>query len=195
MLRRKISTTRYINFDDEDVKPSAPSGLDVASLLNNEFLSDFKIKCANGNAIPAHKVVLALSSPVFNRMLQANFKESAECEIVITDFAYEVVMEMVRFMYTGKTAEINGMAMDLLKMAEKYELTRLKSRCEEIIIRTLSVTTVIDLFTFADTYNAVQLEAAAIQFIMSYFVTVRNTSGYKSLPQRLLFKLCDVAMG
>lgn len=63
--------------------------------------------------------VLLVTSPVFKRMLQTDFKESTECEVTITDFSYEIIMEMVVFMYTGEATNIDTKAIDLLKIADK----------------------------------------------------------------------------
>ena len=44
----------------------------------------------------------------------------------IKDVEYEVLREMLRFVYTGKAPNLERMADDLLAAADKYALERLK---------------------------------------------------------------------
>ncbi len=65
-------------------------------------------------------------SPVFKAMLEADFKESNQSIIRIDDFDYDVVMQMLEYIYTSKAPKIDEMADRLLAIAEKVRLIFLK---------------------------------------------------------------------
>ncbi|MBZ3872449.1 Speckle-type POZ protein-like [Sciurus carolinensis] len=71
----------------------------------------------------------------------------------------------MRFVYTGKAPNLDKMADNLLAVADKYALERLKVMCEEALCSNLSVENVADTLVLADLHSAEQLKAQAIDFI------------------------------
>lgn len=72
---------------------------------------------------------LLARSPVFSAMLKLPMKESLENIIAIEDFNQDVVAEMLRFIYTGDAPKLSEMSEDLLAVADKYGIARLKKMC------------------------------------------------------------------
>lgn len=62
-------------------------------------------------------------------MLKLPMKESLENIIAIEDFNQDVVAEMLRFIYTGDAPKLSEMSEDLLAVADKYGIARLKKMC------------------------------------------------------------------
>lgn len=60
-------------------------------------------------------------SPVFKAMLEADCKESNQSIIRIDDFDYDIVMQMLEYVYTSKAPKIYEMADKLLTIAEKVQ--------------------------------------------------------------------------
>lgn len=58
-------------------------------------------------------------SSYFNNLFEANMEETRTCHIAITDFKYEVVQEMFRYIYTAEVPRLFDFATDLLKAADK----------------------------------------------------------------------------
>jgi speckle-type POZ protein len=81
---------------------------------------------------------------------------------------HEVFREMLRFIYTGKAANLERMADDLLAAADKYALERLKVMCEEALCTNLSTENSAEVLILADLHSADQLKAQAIDFINTY---------------------------
>lgn len=52
-------------------------------------------------------------------MLETDCKESNQSIIQINDFDYDVVMQMLEYVYTSKASKIDEMADRLLMIAEK----------------------------------------------------------------------------
>lgn len=65
---------------------------------------------------------LKARSAVFAAMFEHDMVESMLNRVVITDIDHEVLKEMLNFMYTGKTPNLNKMAQGLLAAADKVKL-------------------------------------------------------------------------
>ena len=87
-------------------------------------------------------------------------EEKKNCRVEVKDVEPEVMAELLRFIYTGKTAaNLESMAADLLAAADKYALERLKVMCEEALCNGLTVENVCDVLKIADLHSAEQLKA------------------------------------
>ena len=84
----------------------------IRFIFNNELLSDVKfVFSASHNEsesqksrkcmIPAHKFVLAISSPVFYAMFYGEMAETADT-IQLPDCHYESLLELFRFLYNDE---------------------------------------------------------------------------------------------
>ncbi|KAK7536798.1 uncharacterized protein J3D65DRAFT_695587 [Phyllosticta citribraziliensis] len=73
-----------------------------ASYFENERHADVSIVCRDGRAIKAHKLVLSLGSPYFEKALNPahNFKESQSNEVHLHDEDPAVVKAVLQFIYT-----------------------------------------------------------------------------------------------
>lgn len=72
----------------------------LVSLFSNVTHSDVTIS-VDGKRLNAHKNILAARSTVFSAMLTHNMTESITNIITITDISYDVMKEVLRFIYTG----------------------------------------------------------------------------------------------
>jgi len=119
-------------------------------------------------------------------------EERKQNRVAITDVDHEVLREMLRFIYTGRAANLERMADDLLAAADKvcflslvllscflnllyvvltlffraqYALERLKVMCEEALCNNLSIDNAADILILADLHSADQLKVQTIEFI------------------------------
>ncbi len=57
---------------------------------------------------------------------------------MIEDLDYDVVTEMLTYIYSGRCSrEVGDLAMELLVAADKYRLEELKAHCERTLIQVL----------------------------------------------------------
>ena len=85
-----------------------------------------------------HKCVLTAHSDVFRAMFShKETVENTQSRLKITDFDSKIVGQMLKFLYTGELAEelATEDLVELLKIAEKYQLKLLKSISEEKLIK------------------------------------------------------------
>lgn len=60
----------------------------------------------------------------------------------VADFDYETIKELIEYMYTGKVKQTTD---QLLIAADKYGVIDLKELCEEQLIQTIKMKTVVSL--------------------------------------------------
>lgn len=66
-------------------------------------------------------------SKVFETMLSGKFKEGDEKEVRIEDCGFEVVEQMIEYMYTGNVTGIGKAPQELLMLAERVKTYFLNS--------------------------------------------------------------------
>uniref|UniRef100_A0AC35F686 BTB domain-containing protein n=1 Tax=Panagrolaimus sp. PS1159 TaxID=55785 RepID=A0AC35F686_9BILA len=92
--------------------------------------TDFDI-IVDGQTIHIHKLIVSVESKVFTTTFEANFKESKEKKVTITDFKYEIVQAAIDYCYGQNISAIledQQKAIDLLYFANKYDFITLKLR-------------------------------------------------------------------
>nr|CAB3266537.1 speckle-type POZ protein B [Phallusia mammillata] len=157
--------------------PECRLAMDLQSLLDQSSFTDC-IFSVDGNEYKAHKAVVAARSPVFRAMFEHEMEESKLNRVEIPDISHEVFKEMLSFLYTGTSPNLDEMAADLLAAADKYALERLKVMCEESLCSNLSVENVAEILILADLHNASQLKEMAIDFINNHALDVMETGGF-----------------
>lgn len=168
---------------------------DLREVYKNGEFTDVVLS-VNGKEYRAHKLILTARSPVFANMFKHDVKESQENKVNITDFDEQVVEEMLNYMYTGVSENLNMMADKLLVAAEKYGLDELKDMSEVIMVENLSVENAIERLIFADLYQAHKLKSSAINYIVKKSMEVMQTKAWKNIAiaplHPLLFaELCE----
>ncbi|XP_050545491.1 protein roadkill isoform X3 [Daktulosphaira vitifoliae] len=155
---------------------------DLGNLFEVQKFSDVTLS-VSGREFQAHKAILAARSPVFAAMFEHEMEERKQNRVAITDVDHEVLREMLRFIYTGRAANLERMADDLLAAADKYALERLKVMCEEALCNNLSVDNAADILILADLHSADQLKVQTIEFINTHATDVMETTGWKTMIQ------------
>ena len=74
-----------------------------------------------------------------------------------------------------------NLASSLMTAADKYNLPKLKSLCEESICNNIEVSNAADILVLAHMYEASNLKAMAVDFIMNNFAKVSETSGFVNI--------------
>ncbi|KAG1682115.1 Protein roadkill [Nymphon striatum] len=118
-------------------------------------------------------------------MFEHEMEERKQNRVEITDVDHEVMKEMLRFIYTGKAPNLDKMADDLLAAADKYALDRLKVMCEEALCSNMTIDTAAEVLMLADLHSADQLKAQAIDFINTHATDVMETSGWKTMINKV----------
>lgn len=162
---------------------------DLGDLFSKSTLTD-AVVYAEGQPIHTHKALLAARSAVFQSMFERIARENRPNVILINDLPFEVVQELITFMYSGK---VDMVSLELLAAAERYEIKGLKRICSGSIIKKLSVSTAIDTLITAHVNKCTELEAAAVKFVANHWKNVRreDTFGHLQNWPQILIKIID----
>ena len=128
-------------------------------IFNSEFMSDVKfvVPASTGESeskkvIPAHKFVLAISSPVFYAMLYGQMAETTD-SIELPDCEYESLLEMFRYLYCDKVNLSGSNVMQVLYLANKYMVPSLAGKCTEYLRRNLKASNVFCILPHAQKFE------------------------------------------
>lgn len=142
---------------------------DFGKLYLNEENSDVTIcvksKCDQSKQFPAHKIVLMARSKVFESMFKNEMCENKLDRIVVEDIREEVFLEALRYIYTGYIHNFDSLVYELLPVADRYGLEKLKNTCGNVLCKKLTVETAMKIVTLAHMYTVCDLKRKAIQFI------------------------------
>jgi len=94
-------------------------------LYNKGEGSDFTIVCGDVE-LPVHSFILSTRSPVLDRSVNGDFRESREKKLRIEGFKSSSVTEMVRFLYGFEVSEELEDPEELLALADMYLVEGLK---------------------------------------------------------------------
>lgn len=162
---------------------------DLGDLFSKSTLTD-AVVYAEGQPIHTHKALLAARSPVFQSLFERLARENRPNVILINDLTFEVVQELISFMYSGK---VNMVSLELLSAAERYDIKGLKRICSTSIIKKLSVSTAIETLITAHVNKCTELEAAAVKFVSNNWKNVRRENSFTHLQNwpHILIKIID----
>ena len=125
----------------------------TAFLFNNTHMSDITFVVLAGSdgtqvRVPAHKLVLAMGSPVFEAMFYGGLAEKRR-EIELPDTELPYLLEFLRFLYCDEVNLTTDNTFGVQYLAQKYIVPPLADKCWEFI----------DEYTFAclKSDNAVSL--------------------------------------
>ncbi|KAL6659237.1 hypothetical protein ACP70R_003277 [Stipagrostis hirtigluma subsp. patula] len=156
--------------------PVPPSEmLDVLGmLLESEEGADLTIK-VEGEVFRAHKIVLAMRSPVFKAELYGPMSDKRMETITIDDMRPDIFKALLHFIYKDSLPAMDYLGRDeslemvkhLLVAADRYAVERMKVMCESILAKRLDVKSVAATLALADRHHCSQLKDACIEFINS----------------------------
>ena len=133
-------------------------------IFNNELLSDVKFvvpvseaESETGKTIPAHKLVLAISSPVFYAMFYGQLAEAKDC-VELPDCEYDSLLEFLRYLYSEEANLTGSNVMHILYLADKYMVPSLAEKCSEYLRENLSTANVFSILPHAQRFEEKDLE-------------------------------------
>ncbi|XP_044184324.1 BTB/POZ domain-containing protein 6-like [Acropora millepora] len=132
-------------------------------IFNTALLSDVKfiVPMTNGESeskvIPAHKLVLAIGSPVFFAMFCGQMADTRG-SIELPDCEYESVLELFRFIYSDEVELTGRNVMHVLYLAKKYLVPSLAEKCGEFLRKNLDASNAFSILSHAQKFEDKDLE-------------------------------------
>ena len=151
--------------------------------------------------IPAHKIVLAISSPVFFAMFYGQMAETKD-SIELPDCDYDSLLELFRFLYSDEVTLSGGNVMQVIYLANKYMVPLLVEKCTEYLRDNLTAANVFSILPYAQKFQDKNLEERCWKVIEIFteeavksdnFVTAER-SVVESLVKREVLSVTEVEL-
>ena len=166
-------------------------------MFNNELLSDvmFVVRDSEGGSenmkkIPAHKFLLAISSPVFYAMFYGELAEKKD-SIDISDCDHKSLLELFRFVYSDEVNLNEDNVMQVLYLAKKYMLPSLADKCSEFLRENLDASNVFHVLTDAQKFEEKDLENHCWQVIDKETDEAVKSDGFVTIDKSVLEELVE----
>lgn len=157
-------------------------------LLKTQDHADCTFICGD-ERIPAHKLILACSSPVFELMF---FGQMAASEVELPDIDPEDFKKMLEYVYTDYV-DIGTVqsAWSLIYISQKYFLNDLLEVCVEFVKINLTVSNLLISYEYGQLYNHQELVKLCWQDILRYTKGILFNSDYHMKETTLSNILCQ----
>jgi len=172
------------DFSVVDIQSALVSPLHT--MLTEQLHSDVTLLCGKEEKeIKAHKGILAAHSPVFRSMFEERWSESKE-PVRIPDATAQTIHSLLRFLYCGTldASTLDENYMGLLAIAEKYDISHLKSIVERFIVSKTTVSNALQMVELADFQNASLVKKAAIKVIVANRMSITRSAEWLELKKR-----------
>lgn len=154
----------------------------LADLFNNGKFADVSLVAFDKEVeLKAHKAIICANSPVFTAMFEHATEERREGRVEIGDVTYDVLKEMLRFIYTGEVEDLERHAEKLYEAADKYCIDELKRLCEKVLIKRITIENVCQYLMLFDMFSSTNMKAKCISYIANNAPDVMMTKGWEEL--------------
>jgi len=167
-------------------------------MFNNELLSDVKfvVRDSQGGSesikkIPAHKFLLAISSPVFYAMFYGELAEKKDSVDVSDCDDHKSLLELFRFLYSDEVKLDADNVMQVLYLAKKYMLPSLADKCSEFLRQNLDASNVFHVLPDVQKYEEKDLENYCWEVIDKETDEAVKSDGFVTIEKSVLEELVE----
>ena len=162
----------------------------LAEFRDNGLLCDVLL-CVENREIPAHRVILAASSPYFKAMFLGNLSESKQHRVALYEIDASAIEMLVEFIYTGVLKIEKCNVHSLLYASAVLQFEKVRKACCEFLLRALNIYNCLGIRSLAETLSCHELFATAHQFVVDHFGDVAKHDEFLKQPFESLKCLLD----
>lgn len=141
----------------------------------------------NDNKIKAHTFVLALASTYFHAMFIQDTKENKDRLVNFSDdpdINSEVFRGFLDFIYNiKKISELKRIALELLILADKFDVKVLQKSCEQYLAKIIDKSNVAKILYLSSKHNCTFLKQRALVVAKSDLTVVTNSVEFSDIHQ------------
>ena len=159
-------------------------------MFNNPVMSDIKFVFPDHDKqrIPAHKYVLATSSPVFFAMFYGELRETKET-IEIRESDPDIFLQFLCFLYCDEvTYQDENNAIQLWYLADKYDVSSLVTKCLDFLDGAIKPLNAFDIIPHARKLNTEKLEESCWEVIDYNAQDIIDDNSFSELSHELLLE-------
>ena len=169
----------------------------LAGLLESGLMADVTF-AVGAEEIQGHRALLVSRSQYFATLLTSEFQEALVRRIEVCDTTPAAFRAMLRYLYTDVVVDMeDALAMDVLQLAEKYQITGLYDSVQRQCIRRLSLKTAVWWLIQSHEYHLHDLHKACLRYVVRNYRGIRNAarqsvvllSTFPELVQEVLLEL------
>ncbi|ETO29533.1 hypothetical protein RFI_07589 [Reticulomyxa filosa] len=156
----------------------------------NKTGNDTQEKMSNDSMtveIPAHKSILCAFSPFFKNCFQHHMKETLDGFIEVEDADPYVMYSLIQYMYTETIEPRDIDRIQLLVLADKYQIKRLILLCLNDLKNDINIDNCIDLLILSHRLShiplAVSVKNYCVEFITKNLNEVTKTNAFHKLKK------------
>ncbi|XP_020159774.2 BTB/POZ and MATH domain-containing protein 2-like [Aegilops tauschii subsp. strangulata] len=194
VIKDPVVTSSDLLLSPQVKLPPSQLSSDFANILESKEGADVTF-CVQGEPFLAHRVVLAVRSPVFRAQLCGPMMEKEGSSLILEDMLPDVFRTLLQFIYTDclvlpfddfDDEDRREIVRHLLVAADRYRIERLKLICEAALSRCLDAQTVATTYALADQHQCNDLKQACLKFMASptIFGKVLASQDYNNLKRK-----------
>ena len=166
---------------------------DKFSAFDDESFKDFTF-IVGDKKFKVHRIILAAQSSVFAALFKSQMIEGLLLSADITDVEPDIFEKMLQFIYTNKIdkEDLKNSIDELLAVADKYDLKKLKRICAIELYENLSVDNVVETLSLADLYSIQKLKKKALEVVKCNLETLKNLESFKIFTNQRPHLLLDL---
>ena len=153
---------------------------ELNSLRNCEKLCDV-VLIVEGERVPAHRVILASSSPYFYAMFTGEMAESRKKEVAINGIEPCSLKALVNYAYTASIRLTESNVQSLLSAASALQFDEVREACSQFLLRQLDADNCLGIKRFAEAHGCNQLQSAADVYSTHYFTDVHKSEEFLTI--------------
>ena len=167
-------------------------------MFNKSLMSDvtFVVRESDGTDernmyIPAHKYVLATSSPVFFAMFYGNLAEKSN-EIHLPDADSSSFLEFLKYLYSDECKLTVEIAIDVLYLAKKYILPHLEKLCTSFLQDNITASNAFTLLSQSLKIGEEDLQKKCWYYIDSHCQEALASDAFLNVEQAILHSMLEL---
>lgn len=158
---------------------------------------EFIVGSTASSPIAAHKIILALTSPVFETMFYGTLPESVlnstngSTQVHVPDVQPHIFRMLLDYIYTDDLKFSSEDVCDLYAAANKYMLEDVKQQCMSFMWKNLQPDNVCLIYEFACFFEERALEAHCLLYICQNTLAVLNNKAIEHVQLSTLNTILD----